>query len=315
MIITRTPLRVSLIGGATDMPVFYTKHVGAVVSFAISKYVYVSLNRKFDKSIRVSYSQTENVENIDDLKHDLARETLRYFRYKDSVEVTSVSDIPGEGSGLGSSSAFTIGLANALGHGTHPGILAERAFDIEANFCHHPIGKQDVYASAYGGMNFMTFHGKKVEVKPMYYSDEMQKHFLLLWTGITRPADNILKQQKNNFENGDTMAIGRRMADLAYKFYTEYVTGMSIPRMGGFLQENWELKVRLALISSSQIDEWYALGMEHGAYGGKLCGAGGGGFLFFLAPPMTHNAIIQATGLRKVDFKIEPEGSKVIYNG
>jgi D-glycero-alpha-D-manno-heptose-7-phosphate kinase len=315
MIITRTPLRVSLVGGGTDLPVFYCKHVGAVVSFAISKFVYISVNAKFDGKIRMSYSQTENVENIDDLQHDLARESLRYFRYKDGVEITSVSDIPGEGSGLGSSSAFTVGLANALGYGTPPGILAERAFDIEANFCHHPIGKQDAFASAYGGMNFITFHGKKVEVKPLYYSDEMQKHFLLLWTGVTRSAGNILKQQKGNFENGDTMAIGRQMADLAYKFYTEYVTGMSLPRMGGFLQENWELKKQLATVSTPQIDKWYELGMKNGAYGGKICGAGGGGFMFFVAPPESHGAIIKATGLRNVDFKIEPEGSKVIYSG
>lgn len=308
-------MRVSLVGGGTDMPVFYSKHVGGVVSFAINKYIYVSVNKKFDRKIRVSYSQTENVENIDDIQHELVRESLRYFKYKDGVEITSISDIPGEGSGLGSSSAFTVGLAHALGHGTPPGILAERAFDIEANFCHHPIGKQDAYASAYGGMNFMAFHGRKVEVKSLYYSDEMRQHFLLLWTGVTRPAGNILKQQKQNFDKGDTMKVGRQMADLAYKFYTEYLTGMSLPRMGGFLQENWELKMKLADISSSQINEWYALGMKNGAYGGKLCGAGGGGFMFFLAPPDSHNSICRATGLRKVDFRIDSEGSKVIYHG
>lgn len=315
MIISRTPLRISLVGGATDTPAFYSKHVGCVVNFAINKYIYISVNKKFDGKIRVSYFKTENVESIDDLQHDLVRESLRYFKYVDGVEITSVSDIPGKGSGLGSSSAFTVGLANALNYVLPPRILAERAFEIEANFCHHEIGKQDVYSSAYGGMNFMVFRGGNVEVKPLYHSDEMQKHFLLLWTGLTRPAGDILKEQAKNFNTGETSAIGIKMADLAYKFHTEYVAGMSLPRMGGFMQENWELKKKLALVSSPQIDEWYALGMKNGAHGGKLCGAGGGGFMFFIAPPEKHNLICQETGLRKVDFRIETRGSEVIYNG
>ena len=314
MIITRTPLRISLVGGATDMPAFYEKHLGAVVNFAISKYIYVSVNEKFDKNIRVSYSKTENVKNIDDLKHDLAREALRYFRYTGGVEVTSVSDIPGEGSGLGSSSAFAVGIVNALGHGTNPIALAERAFHLE-NLCQHPIGKQDIYASSYGGMNLMTFRGKKVEVSPLYPTDGMQDHFLLLWTGTTRRSSEILKEQSENFKSGDTLEIGLEMRTLALRFNDEYRDGMHPARIGLYLNENWRLKKRLATISSPQIEEKLALGLCNGAYGGKLCGAGGGGFLLFIAPPETHGTIIDVTGLRKVDFRIEPEGSKVIYHG
>lgn len=315
MIITRTPLRISLVGGGTDMPEFYKRHVGAVVSFAINKYIYVMVNKKFDRKIRVSYSKTENVETLDELQHDLARESLRYFKYHDGVEIASISDIPGEGSGLGSSSAFVVGLVNALGSKTVPYILADRAFEIEANLCGHPVGKQDHFASAYGGMNLMLFRGNGVEVNTMYPTREMQEHSLLLWTGITRSAKEILKTQGENFESGKTYGIGLEMRKLAYQFHIDYLKGMSPFEMGRYLHRNWELKVRLAQTSSLQIDEWYKMALENGAFGGKICGAGGGGFLFFIAPPETHGIISQKLGLRKIDFKIESEGSTVIYHG
>lgn len=295
------------------MPAFYAHHTGAVVSFAISKFVYVITNPKFDGHIRVSYSQTENVEGLDELKHDLVRETLRYFRVTKGIEVVSVSDIPGKGSGLGSSSSFIVGLANALGRGTTPGILAERAFDIEANLCHHPVGKQDHYAASYGGMNFIKFQGKQVTVRPLYYSQTFADHCLLLWTGRTRDANPILKEQ-GKMMAGASIQSGMELARLALDFHNEYTAGMTPKRIGEFVYEGWKIKAKLSGgISDSQIDEWIAVGMSEGAYGGKLLGAGGGGFLFFVAPPEIHFKIIKATGLRCVDFKIESEGSKVIY--
>jgi len=316
MVITKTPLRISLVGGSTDMPSFYKKHVGAVVSFAINKYVYVSVNKKFDSKIRVSYSTTENVEHIDHLQHDLVRESLRYFKINDGVEITSVSDIPGEGSGLGSSSCFTVGLVNALSHGSHPSILAERAFEIEANKCHRPVGKQDHFASAYGGMNYFVFTKNSVETTAMYASEELKKHSLLLYTGMTRKADSILKGQRQAFDEGATTDTGRKLAILAKNFYHEYLTGMEMDRLGDYLTRSWNFKKQLASgITNPQIDIWMNAALGMGAHGGKVLGAGGGGFLYFIAPPEIHGRIAASLRLKLVDFKIETRGSEVIYNG
>lgn len=315
MVITKTPLRISLVGGGTDLKSFYEHYVGGVVSFAISKFVYISVNKKFDGRIRVSYSQTENVDNLDELQHDLVRESLRSFKIEGGVEITSVSDVPGQGTGLGSSSAFTVGLLNALGREQHPAILAERAYRVEAEQCRHSVGKQDHYISAYGGMNYMRFHPKRVEVEVLYPKKDMENNFLLLWTGKTRPAGNILEEQSRRFKSGDTLLVGKELAQLAYRFRNGYLEGMDYARMGELLHEGWELKKHLSTVSDPQIDEWYEIGMKHGAYGGKLLGAGGGGFLFFIAPFDTHAQIAEATGLRRIDFKIVNSGSEVIYNG
>lgn len=315
MIITKTPLRISLVGGGTDMPAFYNHHIGGIVSFAINKYIYVSINRKFDNRIRVSYSVTENVDTLDDLQHDLVREGLRSFKLENGVEVTSVSDIPGEGSGLGSSSAFSVGMVNALSHGGHPAILAERAFLLESEQCHHIVGKQDHYASAYGGMNYIKFYPNRVEVQTLFPKKDMQDNFLLLWTGQTRSACEILKEQNRRLKSKDTEEVGRELASLAYHFRNEYLEGMDYQRMGHLLSKGWELKKQLSHVSDPQIDEWYETAIANGAYGGKLLGAGGGGFLFFVAPFEKHAQITESLGLRRVDFKIENMGSEVIYNG
>lgn len=296
------------------MPAFYSIHDGAVVSFAINKYIYVSVNRKFGGNIRVSYSQTENVNSASELKHDLVRETLKYYKVDHGIEIVSISDIPGEGTGLGSSSCFTDGLIKAMSPDLPAPLIAERAFDIEANHCRHPVGKQDHYAGAQGGMNYFKFTGKHVECARLYHSREMEEWFLLLWTGVTRPACGILTTQQKNFRNGITIGVGVQMAKLANQFRDEYLRGMSIPRMGEFLNENWGLKKQLSHVSSPEIDKWYDKGIQNGAVGGKILGAGRGGFMFFIAPPEKHGAIIGATGLEKIPFKIETEGSKVIYN-
>lgn len=320
MRITRTPLRISLIGGGTDMPAFYEKHAGHVFSFTINKYVYVSVNRKFDDKVRVSYSQTEIVNSTDDLKHDLARESLRLYKIMNGMEISSISDIPGNGTGLGSSSAFTVGLIKAIDPDIPHGILAERAFTVEANECHHPVGKQDQYASAYGGFNFFTFSAKNVRVEPVFpgqtWRAGLQDHCLLLWTGIARDANEILARQRSTFMNGGNVEIGLQLSRLAVDFHAEFIHGMQPARIGEFLGEAWKIKKFLASgISNNKIENWYDIAMRAGAYGGKILGAGGGGFLFFIAPPSTHAAIVQATGLRRIDINIEPEGSKVIYDG
>jgi D-glycero-alpha-D-manno-heptose-7-phosphate kinase len=324
MLITRTPLRISLVGGGTDMPAFYTKYKGAVVSFAINKYIYVAVNKKFDGKFRISYSQTENVDTIEEIKHDLIRESLIAHNIKTGLEIVTVSDIPGNGTGLGSSSALTVGLVNALEHNAPSSTLAERAWTIEAEKCFHPVGKQDHYASAHGGLNYFEFSKRCVTISPIPYSEnwvnKLESHSLLLWTGISRNANDILKKQRKNFE-GDEMAIecGKELACLASNLYkeildTDFIGGISMERLAEFLDHGWALKQGLEEgIGSGEITDLYDAAIDNGAWGGKLLGAGGGGFLYFIAPPDTHKRIAERTGLRRVDFKFEPKGSEVVY--
>ena len=325
MIFTRTPLRISLVGGGTDVPAFYEKTGGCVVSFTINKHVYVAVNPKFDGRYRVSYSQTENVDSVKDIRHNLVRETLLSYGGDriDGLEVVSVSDIPGEGSGLGSSSSFTVGLVNALQ--AHIGTpisnltakeeFANFAFGIERR-SNTSIGKQDHYAAAFGGLNVILFDRNGVTVQPISWLDDMNTHFLLLWTGITRAANEILSMQENRLRNVPLSRVaGEEMADIA-KNMAEHLMNGDTKEVGYFLHENWRRKRMMnPNTTSSHIDELYDKAMSNGAEGGKLCGAGGGGFLLFWAPPHTHERIVEATGLRKIDFEFEPEGSKVIYNG
>ncbi len=315
MIITKTPLRISLVGGGTDMPQFYKHHVGGVVSFTINKYVYISVNPKFDDGIRVSYSQTENVSSLDDLKHDLARETLREWRITHGIEVVSVADIPGNGSGLGSSSAYVVGLVNALGSGAHPGTLAERAYIIESERCGHPVGKQDQYASAYGGMNYMTFRPNRVEIETLYPKRNALDSLLLLYTGLSRSANDILKEQGKRFNQNETLQVGKDLAGLAYAFRNEWLEGRVTPEsVGKYLNSGWEFKKLLATVTNPEIDGLHETALRNGAYGGKLLGAGGGGFLLFSAPIETHARIAEATGMRRVDFEVSNFGSEIIYD-
>lgn len=320
VIITRTPLRISLVGGGTDMPAFTQKHPGAVVSFAIDKYVYVSVNPKFDRKFRVSYSKTENADRVDQIKHDLVRESLKISGVTEGVEITSISDIPGTGTGLGSSSAFTVGLLKALEKYPDPSILAERAFEVESGKCYHPVGRQDQYASAHGGFNFMIFGKNNVQVTPLrlpfHWRKEFSNYALLLWTGITRDANDILQRQDKTFRDGGNIEIGKHLSRYAHDFYQELIDGANMERLGALMNIAWTEKKMLAPgISTMKIDDLYGSAIKCGAYGGKLLGAGGGGFLFFLAPPEKHDDIVEKTGLKKIDFKIEMEGSKVIYNG
>lgn len=318
MRITRTPFRISLAGGGSDMPSYTSKHPGAVFSLTIDKYVYISVNPKFDGKFRVAYSKTEIAETADNIEHSLVRETLRLANIKAGAEIVSVADIPGYGSGLGSSSAFTVGLLKIYYPQADPGILAERAFAIESGKCGYPVGRQDQYAASYGGMNFITFGRRSVNVKPIHPSIEWMEDFhnysLLLWTGVTRSANDILKLQKKGFENGGNMEIGKFLADQAHVFMQEVCDSAKPRRLGEILNETWKWKKKLAPnISSQKIDDLYEKALQAGAYGGKLLGAGGGGFFFFFAPAYLHKDIAEATGLKKIHFKFEPKGSEVIY--
>lgn len=320
MIITRTPLRISLFGGGTDVYDFYRHYGGACISFTINKYIYVSLNEKFDGKTRLSYSQTENVNDPKELKHDLARETLSFFNLR-GVEVSSVADIPGGGTGLGSSSAFTVGLLAAISgkirHGTPycRSMLAETAYTIEGNLCGHPVGKQDQYAASYGGFHYYAFQQDgTVQVQPLQSQPELVESLMLFWTGITRPADDILTHQKSRLNtNGNAIKAGIETLYLT-NYMLEQFQRFDYSDFGKMLHLGWKTKKALNPCASNEdMDQLYSKALRAGAIGGKLCGAGGGGFFIFVVPPEKQEKVREKLGLRQVPFEIEKEGSKVIY--
>ncbi len=324
MIISRTPLRISFVGGGSDLPAFYRQETGAVVSTAINKYIYITVNPKFDRKIRAAYSRTEIVENVDELKHELIRESLKLLGIKGAIEITSISDIPSQGTGLGSSSSYTVGLLNALyaylGHLCGAERLAQEACHIEIERCGHPIGKQDQYIAAYGGLKFIRFNpDESVFVDPIICSPHVrqciQERLLLLYTGLTRRSSDILNEQQRNTKRDRSKRDAlRRMARLAEQLY-DALAHDDVDGFGEILHANWLEKRRLASgITRPEIDRWYETARAHGAIGGKLLGAGGGGFLLIYAPVNRHHEICRALPeLRPVPFRFEPQGSKIIY--
>jgi D-glycero-alpha-D-manno-heptose-7-phosphate kinase len=324
MIISRTPLRMSFVGGGSDLPVFYREHGGAVLSTAVDKYVYVNINRKFDNGIRLAYSKTEEVDSVDQIEHKIVRATFGMMKLDGGVEITSIADIPSRGTGLGSSSSFTVGLINAIAayQGRHVSAadLGRDSSHIEIELCGEPIGKQDQYAAAYGGFNLIEFkQDDSVIVTPIIMPkstrDELERNIIVFYTGITRSASHILKEQNV----GVASEIGKqealiRMVDLTYQMSASLQRG-EIDSFGEILEENWQLKKALASgVSTGEIDEWYNLAKAAGAVGGKILGAGSGGFLMFYAPAERHPAIERALhGLRRIPFGFEAHGSRVIF--
>jgi D-glycero-alpha-D-manno-heptose-7-phosphate kinase len=324
MIISQTPFRISFAGGGSDLPSYYGAHGGAVVSAAIDKFVYVTVSRKFDQSLRVSYSRTEEVENASQLQHPIVREGLAMLGLEGGLEITSVADIPSRGTGLGSSSSFAVGLMHALhaiqGRHVSSGQLADEACRIEIERCAEPIGKQDQYAAAFGGLNYIQFHTDgSVQVDPIALSsgsrEALGRHFLMFYTGITRSASGILAGQSKALadENKKAEAMHQMVAYAAE--LRDALWKGNLEAMGRILHENWLLKRTLtAGISSGEIDGWYDRAMKAGALGGKLLGAGGGGFLLFYAPPEKHESITAAlSDLRPIPFAMDPRGSRIIF--
>lgn len=324
MIISRTPLRMSFVGGGSDLPVFYRKFGGAVVSTAINQFVYITLNKKFDEKIRVSYSKTEEARTVNHIKHPLVRESMKLLDIDGGVEITSVADIPGKGSGLGSSSSFTVGLLHAL-HAyaeryASADQLAREACEIEIVRCGEPIGKQDQYAAAFGGLNFIQFHPDDlVTVEPILCKKEtlrqLQEHTLVFYTGITRSASAILQHQQSAVASEKKkQKVMQRMVELAHDLKRELQSNQ-VAAFGEIIHEGWMLKKSLTSgISTGVIDDWYAKARKAGATGGKLLGAGAGGFLMFCAAPEKHEAIARSLGkLRRMDFRFEAQGSRIIF--
>jgi D-glycero-alpha-D-manno-heptose-7-phosphate kinase len=326
MIISRTPLRISFVGGGTDIDWFYQKEPGAVVSTAINKYIYITVNKKFDSKIRASYSKTEIVDKVKDLKHELIRESLRLVGIDGGIEITSISDIPSRGTGLGSSSTYTVGLLNALhafkGEYASAEQLASEACRIEIEILGKLIGKQDQYLTAYGGFQYLQFNPNgTVYVDPIICRGGVRKRLesrlLMLFTGLERRSGPILENQaKAVLTDTRKMAMMSEMANLARKMQRALSRNHS-DSFGELLHQNWLLKKKLAKdISTPQINDWYDRSRRAGAIGGKICGAGGGGFLLLYAPKSRHQRILKALPeLRPLDFSFEPQGSKIIYVG
>jgi D-glycero-alpha-D-manno-heptose-7-phosphate kinase len=324
MIITRTPLRVSFAGGGTDLRAFYGRERGAVLSTAIDKYIYITVNPKFDHRIRASYSVTEIVDRPDQLKHELIREALRLAGVEGGVEITSISDVPSQGTGLGSSSSYTVGLLHALyaftGRFANAERLAAEACRIEIEICGKPIGKQDQYIAAYGGLQHIQFNpDESVFVDPIPCAPglraRLQESLLMLYTGTTRSANDVLREQRRGTEAGGATADGlRKLRDLADQLRDALCAGQ-LDGFGEILDAGWRLKRELAPgITNADIDRWYDRARAAGAIGGKLLGAGGGGFLLLHAHPERHDDIRRALPeLRPMPFRFEPQGSKIIF--
>jgi D-glycero-alpha-D-manno-heptose-7-phosphate kinase len=321
MIISQTPYRVSFAGGGTDLPAFYRHEFGAVLSTTIDQHIYVTIHRRFEASIRVSYSRTEVAAALDDVQHELVREAMRQVEIDEPLEITTIGDVP-SGTGMGSSSSLTVGLLTAL-HGyrhrvVSPRQLADEACRIEIETLGKPIGRQDQYAAAFGGLNYIRFNpDESVEVEPVPCRSEtlreLEQRVLLAYTGQTRDANEILERQSSRAV--ENISVLRALRDLADKMRHALAGPGDLDRFAALLHEGWELKRSLGCgISNDRIDEWYAAARRAGAGGGKLLGAGGGGFLLLLAPPWRHRAIREALGRpQELSFRIAPYGSRNIF--
>jgi len=321
MIISQTPYRVSFAGGGTDLPAFYRREYGAVLSTTIDQHMYVTIHRRFEPTIRVSYSRTETSSTLDGVQHELVREAMRQAEIDEPLEITTIGDVPA-GTGMGSSSSLTVGLLNALYAYQHrvvsPQLLAEQACRIEIDVLNKPIGRQDQYAAAFGGINYIRFNSDDtVDIEPLPCRaetlTELEQRTLLLYTGQTRDANRILEQQSSG--TADRMEVLRQMRDLSAKMRLTLTGEGDLDKFASLLHEGWELKRSLGFgISNDQVNEWYEAARKAGTVGGKLLGAGGGGFLLLIAPPWRHRAIREALNRpRELPFRIARHGSRNIF--
>ena len=326
MIITRTPLRVTLGGGGTDLPSYYERHGGFVISAAIDKYVYLAINRTFTDDYFIKYSALERVRHIDDIEHPIVREAMRLHGVEPAIELVSLADIPA-GTGLGSSGTFTVGLLRALyalkrEHVT-AGALAEEACRIEIEMLKQPVGKQDQYIAAIGGLTCFEFgHSGRVQISPLAISNatlhDLEEHLVMFFTGYSRRSSEVLSDQKKRSEAGeqqmlDSLHVVKKLG-LATK---EALEAGDTMQFAALMHEHWlHKKERSAGISSPEINRWYDVAMENGALGGKLVGAGAGGFLLFYSRerPRLRDAM-EAEGLTELRFSFDHDGSTVVTRG
>lgn len=321
MIISQTPYRVSFAGGGTDLPAFYREEYGAVFSVAVQKHMYVTVSHRFEPTTRVSYTTTEIAETIDDIQHTIVREALRLTDLGRHLEITTIGDVPA-GTGMGSSSALTVGLLNALyayrGSITSRDRLAEEACRIEIDILGKPIGRQDQYAAAYGGLNYITFNtddSVSVQAVPCKAETlaELERYLLLVYTSKQRDANGILRDQSAG--TSARRSTLRQMRDQSGHLRDILAGDACLEEFAAVLHDGWELKRSLGFgISDNGIDEMYQSARRAGALGGKLLGAGGGGFLLLMAPPERHEAIREELGRPpELKFSIDRLGSRIIF--
>jgi D-glycero-alpha-D-manno-heptose-7-phosphate kinase len=322
MIITQTPLRIGLVGGGTDLPDYYREHGGRVLNCALDKYVYVIVKERFDNDIYVNYSKKEIVSRVEDLEHELVREAMQMTGVSNGVEITTLADIPSAGSGLGSSSAVTVGLLHALfayqGRQVSAADLAQRACTIEIDRCGKPIGKQDQYIAAFGGIRDIRFGpGEEVVaeelVLPALERRALQRQIMLFYTGITRSADTILTEQNANIKaTRPQLDLLRDLAGSA----VERLSRGDVAAVGTAMREGWETKRTLASgVSSDQIDDAVARALAAGASGAKLTGAGGGGFLLVICPVERQGDVRESlSAMPELPVKLDRLGSRVVLN-
>jgi D-glycero-alpha-D-manno-heptose-7-phosphate kinase len=323
MIITQTPLRVSFAGGGTDFAGFYERDEGCVISSAIDKNIYVIIKERFDRKIRIGYSRTEMADHLDEVEHELVRECLRRTAVGSGIEIATMADIPSEGSGLGSSSSVTVGLLNAMyaykGELRTAEDLAREACEIEIEILGKPIGKQDQYIAAFGGLRLFHFRPDgSVRVDTLDMDEAKRRRvsesLMLFFTGMTRSANEILCEQRHNIPG--RFEILRKMKEQALDVRDCLSNGANLNRLGRLLDKGWELKRQLASrISNYTIDDIYEIAIDNGAVGGKISGAGGGGFLLLCCPPdRQHQVRAALSDLKELPFSLERDGTKVIFN-
>lgn len=322
MIIVQSPLRVSLFGGGTDFPSFFLEHGGCVLTSAIDKYIFVTIKKRFDRKLRVGYTQTEMVDYLNEIRHELIREALRKTCITEGVEITTMGDIPSQGSGLGSSSTVTVGALHAMYAFRRQLVLAERlateACQIEIEILGKPIGIQDQYIAAYGGLRFLEFTtGGEVVNREISLDGRslrrLNENLLLFFTGVTRKSSGILSEQKANIKQRSSILCD--MKAIAHQARDELERG-NVDAIGHLLHESWQLKKRLASqISNGTLDEMYGVARGAGAIGGKISGAGGGGFLLLYCPQPKQDTVRDALHhLQELPFKLGQDGSKVIFD-
>ena len=327
MIITRTPFRLTLGGGGTDLPSFYREHGGFILAVGIDKYMYLNVNTPIvDDKIRVRYTTSELVDNVDQVEHTLAREAMKHFGIQTGVEIVSIADIPA-GTGLGSSSCYLVGLLNGLHalmqNQVSPQQLAEEACHIELDLLKKPIGKQDQYMAAFGGLTVLDISPDgRVRASQLNLSvdlvESLENNLLLFYTGETRNATVILTQQDQSTQNRDAVVVSSlcEIKDIGIEIRDAISKG-NLRRFGQLLDVHWQSKKRLSRgITNPQIDMWYATARKHGAIGGKISGAGGGGFLMLYCEgrKVELRDAMRKAGLRELHFRLEFEGSKVAFD-
>ena len=326
MIVSRTPLRLPLGGGGTDLPSYYSKHGGSLLSVAINKYVYVIVNKNFDKSIKASYRKIEVADSLDSIEHPIVREGLRHMGVTQGVEIFSMADAPGN-TGLGSSSAYCVGLLNALyaykRQHASPQVLAEEACRIEMDILKEPIGKQDQYIAAFGGLTKLDIEKNgKVTVSSPELSESsfeaLENNLLMFYTGFQRSASEVLCDQNESAKRDDSVVVENlhRIKEIGAKICSSLEDG-DVDAIGPLFHQHWMAKRKLSgKISNSAIDELYETGMRNGATGGKLIGAGGGGFIVFYCPKekAALRKAMAAKNAPEFQFKFDFEGSKIVFN-